>query len=287
MVERTAFPFTRSDFTFNQLFAYAYDTFKRDWLMLSLAVLVFFAIAGFATGVTSALNQIAIGLMGGGFDSSSSRADLPGIFGALALGTSVGMVLNMVVQGFVMLGLYRVLIDALDGKKVDLGRLFSQGRKLGRYVVLNIILMVITYVPMAMVFGLIFGGVLLSTGLSVHELSFDAFEQALRLPVIVGVLLASIALVAFAVWLYPLWLFGVPELVVSEATPVEALQRAWQVGSGLRLTAFGYSFVVGLVMLGGLALCCVGVVPALAIAYLLNLSLFLAARADPAFPARE
>lgn len=285
--EQGAFPFTRADFSFNQLFAYAVDTFKRDWLMLCLVVVIFFAIAGLATGVTSALNQLVLALFGGGLDSETSRENLPALFGALALGTSAGMLFNMVVQGFVMLGLYRVLIDVLDGKKTDLARIFSQGRKLGRYVVLNIFLMLITYVPIVLFFGFIAGGVLVSAGLSLHELSIDAMRDAMGPAIALGILLATIVLAVFAVWIYPLWIFGVPELVVSEASALEALQRAWQLGAGLRLTALGFGFVVGLLMLAGAALCCVGLIPAMAIGSLLNLSLFLAARTDPAFPPRD
>lgn len=280
------FPFTRGDFSFSQLFDYAFETFKRDWLMICLAVVVVFAVSLLATGVSSVLNQIVLAVLGLQVDSANPMANLTGFAVSTGLSMTLGSAINMVVQGFVMMGLYRVLIDALDGRKVDLARLFTQARKLGRYIVLNIILMTATYLPIVAVFGLVAGGAIVGSGLSFGELDTETIQQVFGPGVIVALAVALLVLLAYIVWLMPLWLFSVPELVVSEASPVEALQRAWQLAPGLRLATFGYSFVAGLITMVGLLLCCVGVVPAMGLASLLSLSLFLAARGDPAFPAR-
>ena len=288
LAEPGAFPFKRSDFSFGELFSYVLEAFKREWLMLSLAVLVFFAVVFAVAIVSNLVTQVLVGVTSFAVDAKSHAAVLP-VLAVTLIGTVVGMVIQMVAQGFVMLGLYRMLIDVLDGRKADLARMFSQVRKLGRYVVLNLILMVITYLPVLAVLGVAFGGVLLSSGLHLADFQVDQLEQLLGARAIGLVGLAALVVLLYAIWMFPLWLFGVPELVVSEASALEALQRAWQMASGLRLTAFGYSFMAGLVMLVGVILCCVGALPAMAIAYLLNLALFLAARNDPdfSFPARE
>lgn len=280
------FPYARGDISFNALFGYAYDVFKRDWLMVSLAGLVFFGVSFAASGVTSALNQMALGLSG--VDPRDSGSALTALAIAMGMALTVGMAVNMVVQGFVVLGLYRVLIDALDGHKVDLGRMFSQGRKLGRYITLNLLLLGLTLAPLVVLFGAAVGLVFLTSGLSAEAVDAESLGRAMS-PAAVGViLLGLVAFLAYSVVLLPLWLFGVPELVVSDASATEALRRAWQLSGGLRLTVFGYSLVSGLVVAAGFVACCVGVVPAMGLAYLLNLALFLAARNEPSLelPAR-
>lgn len=280
------FPFTRGDFSFSQLFDYAFETFKRDWLMICLAVVVVFAVSLLATGISNVINQIILAVLGLQVDSANPTGNLTAFAASTGLSLTLGSAINMVVQGFVVMGLYRVLIDALEGRKVDLSRLFTQARKLGRYIVLNLILMTVTYLPVLAVFGLVAGGALVGSGVSPSDLDTDTMRELLGPGVILAMVAALFGVIAYTVWVLPLWLFSVPELVVSESSPVEALQRAWQLAPGLRLATFGYTFIAGLITMGGFLLCCVGVVPAMGLASLLSLSLFLAARSDPAFPAR-
>jgi hypothetical protein len=154
---------------------------------------------------------------------------------------------------------------------------------------LYLVILAIMVVPIFVVFAVVGGGVALAGGLSLGSLNPDTFGEAMGPIGALAFIVAGGAVVAYSFWLLPLWLFGVPELVVSDASAIEALRRAWQVGSGQRLTVFGYSMMSGLVTIAGMVACCVGVIPALGVAYLLNLGLFLAARNDPALelPPRE
>jgi uncharacterized membrane protein len=94
----------------------------------------------------------------------------------------------------------------------------------------------------------------------------------------------SVVVLVAAVVLLPAFVFSVPELIVGQCTPLEAIVRAWRLGSGQRLRLMGYGMVaVGLVLVGGL-LCCVGIIPALPLAYMLLLALFLGLRRSAALP---
>jgi hypothetical protein len=88
----------------------------------------------------------------------------------------------------------------------------------------------------------------------------------------------TLPFVAVGLVLMPLTMFVVPELVVSDAPPLELIRRAWRIGSGMRLRMFGYGFVAGLVIVAGAILCILPVLPALGLAHCLLLALFLAAR---------
>ena len=83
----------------------------------------------------------------------------------------------------------------------------------------------------------------------------------------------------------PVTLFSVPELMVGQCEPGGGHQA--RVEPGRRASAcarFGYSFVAGLVILAGMLACCVGLLVALPVAYMLLLALFLALRQSSTLP---
>ena len=287
--EPNAFPFSRADFSLNQIFSFAIEAFKREWLMLCLAVLIVVAVSGMASGVSSLLNQIILAVLGLSDDPNRPFSNIPVLVVSMSIGFVVTTLVSAVVQGFMTLGLYRLVVDVLDGKKVDLGRLFSQGRKVGRYFVLYLIILALTLLPMVVLFGLMAAGVLLSSGVSVSDLSSNTMSELTGPGTIAAFSLGLLVLSVYLFWLIPLWLFGIPELVVSEASATEALGRAWRMADQMRMNAILYSMVSGLVIMAGFVACCVGIIPAMAIAYLLNVGLFLAVRNDPelGLPERE
>jgi hypothetical protein len=287
--DSSPFPFVRNDFSFNQIFSFAIETFKRDWLMLCLAVLIVLAVSGMASGISSLLNQVILAVLGLSEDSRRPFSNIPVLMVSMSIGIVVSTLISAVVQGFMTLGLYRVVIDVLDGKKADLGRLFSQGRKVGRYFVLYLIIMALTLLPMVVVSGLMAAGVLVTSGVSMSDLDSNTFNELLGPGTLAVLFLGLLALIVYLFWLMPLWLFGVPELVVSEASATEALGRAWRMADQMRMNAILYSMASGLVILAGVVACCVGIIPAMAVYYLMTVGLFLAVRNGPelGLPERE
>ena len=94
-------------------------------------------------------------------------------------------------------------------------------------------------------------------------------------------------LVAFPVLAYvsiPLS-FASMELVYSDCTAVEALQRSWVLADGFRVRIFGYGLVGGLVVMAGLTVCCIGLLAAFPLQQLLLVGLFLSLRTGSSLPA--
>jgi uncharacterized membrane protein len=125
---------------------------------------------------------------------------------------------------------------------------------------------------------------LLGRGLGAESL--EPAELARLVPGLLGmVAVAALLLIPLVVAVLPVTLFAVPELLIGRCGPVEALRRAWQLGRGQRLRVLGYTLVTSVVVLLGVLACLVGVIPALPLAYLLLLGLFLALRNGSGLPA--
>jgi len=83
----------------------------------------------------------------------------------------------------------------------------------------------------------------------------------------------------------PALYFGIPlylmqaELTFNEdVSPTQALRNCYTLAHGERLSIFGVSLLVGLLVFGGMLACCVGILPALALGQLLLGGLYLALR---------
>jgi uncharacterized membrane protein len=82
------------------------------------------------------------------------------------------------------------------------------------------------------------------------------------------------------------WLFSIPELLISDCSAVEAMQRAFSLGSRWRnFRVLGYGALASALVLAGIFACGVGVLAGLPFGTLLVLSLFLALRASSGLPA--
>src|SRR5205823_4245040 len=66
----------------------------------------------------------------------------------VTLATLFGFVVNIMVSGFVLMGLFRIYFDVLLGGRADLGRITSQLPKLGRYVIAQAIILLVLLVPL-------------------------------------------------------------------------------------------------------------------------------------------
>lgn len=257
--------------------------FVREWLMVCLAAVVFLAIDLVGGLVGNALATAVTAALGLEIDPLRPLENLPLLFENVALSQVIGALVNLPVQGVALVGLYRVLLDVLEGRRADLGRMFSQLHLLPKYLVQQAVLFVTVTVPMLMVYGFAGFMALRASGVDLAEFSVRDVDRLFS-PTVVATVGAAVAVVGVvSLVLLPVLLFAVPELMVSDCGPLEALRRGWVLGQGQRLRVIGYTFVTGLIWFAGVLACCVGFLAALPVGLLLLLSLFLALRKQHAF----
>ncbi|NOK13335.1 hypothetical protein [Corallococcus exercitus] len=263
------FPLNRETWTFSKLWDVCWAAFQREWGMLSLAVLIYI---GVSFGAQLLIN-VAVGI-GAAADSGAVAAVL----------TLVGLVAQQLVQGLVQLGLLRVYFDVLHGGRVDVARLFSQMHKAVPYALTMLLVFAIVLVPL-IILGVLGVLALMGTGLlsGIHLGADPSPSQVFdALVPIMGVLgLAFLVLVVPLTYLLlPLYLVQ-PELAYDDVppSPIEVLRRSWAASRGQRLGMLGVGLVAGAVMVAGFFVCCVGVIPGMALAQLLIAGMFLSLRA--------
>ena len=259
------FPLRRDTWNFGALWDYCFEAFKRDWLMLSVAVLVWLAV----TGVANFTGNIA------GAVVQNENAWVLGIILMV-----IAMVVQTAVQGVMGLGMMRVVFDVLEGGGVDIARLFSQFPKVGRYLVMVLLAGLMLVLPLVLLFCVLSLVGLVAVGVSVGDVfggeSFGSGRELALVAIFGG---------AGVLTLLPALYFGIPlylmqaELTFNEdVSPTQALRNCYTLAHGERLSIFGVSLLVGLLVFGGMLACCVGILPALALGQLLLGGLYLALR---------
>lgn len=248
--EGHAFTLSRDAWTFSGLWDHTVATFKREWVMLSLASLVFLI--------------ISMALSAGGAVVQGLAQAAGGVSGVWTV-QGVSFVVQQVVQGALVLGLVRMSLEALQGRKAELGQLFGQFRKVPRYLLMLLIVAVVAYVPI---------GALVGAGYVAHQQGLISDTGA---AVAAGVM--TLVLVG------PLLYFGLPlsfsviELAYDDRVgAVQALRNSYAIGQGQRLATVGVALVGAALVFAGLMAFCVGIVPAMGFAYLLFGGLYLALR---------
>ncbi len=252
LLQGGTFPLSRSTFSFDGLWNHSFALFKKQWVLLSLVQLIVF-------GINFAFSMVQQG-----------SALLEGKAAIVFL--VVTYVASILVQGALTLGSYKVAIVAHETGQVDMALIGSQFKRLLAYVGMIIVMGFIYLAAMIPTF-LISGAVLFATK---GSQSIDQMFQGSGgiLTVIVFGLGATATMVA----LLPLT-FAPIELAHDERCgPIEAIGRAWRVGSGFR----GHTIITGLVsilvLIVGVLACCIGLLPAAGLVTLLFTGLYLAAR---------
>jgi uncharacterized membrane protein len=245
-----SFPFDRESYSLDGVISYAWEHFKREWLMLSLSALVMMVVA---TGASFATQLLQVGGMA-----------VDPIFGMiLAL---VGQFISAVVQLLLSGGLALIVWDVFRNRTIDIARLFSQFQRLGTYtiaVVLTALVGIAAVLPMAIA---AFVGMTLASSTS------------MEVGITVGVVLGLVAAVP-AIWLgLPLVLFVFELAVAGESSPVQALKNAFQMAHGQRLSMLLFLLVYAVILVIGFFACCIGIVPATGLGQLLLLGLYLSLR---------
>ncbi len=270
-----AFPVTRATMTFDQVWGFAFERWKKEWVMLSVCVLILFAV-GFVVSLFNGVFQgIAKAIIG-------NRGGQSALLIITFAGSLMAQVISVFVQGVFQMGLFRIYIDVLNGKKADVNRLLSQVPKLGRYVLQTLLIGVVAVVPLLLYFGLlgIVGAAISGVSLThLDHLDRDVWPK-------LGLIFAIGALPLIPLSIY----FGLPlqfatmELVYGDTEPVESVRRAFKIADGYRVSIFGFNFVAGLIAVAGVFACCVGILPAVALAQMVMTGLYLGLRNGSGLP---
>lgn len=265
----TAFPFNRNDYDFGRIWAMAWERFQQEWLMLGICALVLMG----ASILVSLFGQVFQGIAGAVVGKDQ-------IIVVAVIGAIMQQVISGLVQGVVQLGLFRVAIDVLQGRKADISRLFSQVNKLGRYILMYLTQIALIGIPVAALMGgMLLLSVSMSGATSIESFFRHGIERAVPL-MMLGFIVILVPLIYVSLGL----IFAAQELMYGDCGPIEALKRSWEITSGHRLPVFGYSLMAGLVVLVGVIACCVGVLPAMGLAQLLLSGLYLSLRQGSNLP---
>lgn len=271
------FPYHRDDFSFDRLWSFTFEAWKKQWVMLSVAVLALGGVYVMGSFVLQLFIGGSTALLGrGGEGGGGSLGAVAGMMGFF----TIGIFVLLMVVGVGFIGLLRMCCDVLLGKPADFGQLFGQFSKLGRAIALLLMMGAITMIPLVVIGG-VFGGAGFAIGAAAAD--SDAAPAAfggLFALMALGYLVALVAII----WVSLPFTFSMLELAHTEASAVECLKRGYQLAKGFRLQIFAYRLVGGLIGMLGMLACCVGVLPAYALAFMLETSLYLAVRNGSGLP---
>jgi len=270
-----AWPFSRDAYSFDGIWTQALERFKAEWIMLSVSVLILMAVgmvAGIFNSIFQTVARLAIGERGGTM----------GIIWVTVVSTLMSQLVSMIIQGTFTMGLFRIIIDVLQGKKADVGRILTQLPKLPRYIVQTFLFFVMIGLPMLLYVVLL--GVVASvvTGVGLSDPSnFARLFKGAGIGVLVIGFLAALPIIYY--FTLPL-MFATMELVYGDSPPVESIRRAFVIARGHRWSIIGFGLISLLVVLVGLLACCVGIIPAVALVYMLLVGLYLSLRNGSGLP---
>jgi hypothetical protein len=249
------------------LFSYSIERFRREWLMLTVSVVLYFALS-LGGSLLAAIPQTAGERYG---FTAPTVIVLCVMYGA-----------SYAIQGIALLGMTRVVVDVLQGGHADPVRVFSQTRKVGRYllqllvIVTAMVLFVGAFLGLAAIIAIARGAPPTIDGLLPGPFTGEAA---------VLFLIAAAIAIGLGVYLFIPAYFASLELVLSDRIgPIDALRNCYAVVRGRRLIAFGVLIAMGVLALLGMLACCVGFLPAFAFSMLLYAGLYLSLRNGAALP---
>ncbi|MCY1017682.1 hypothetical protein [Pyxidicoccus sp. MSG2] len=270
-----AFALTRERWSVGALLETCWDAFKGEWVMICVGVLI--VIAGSLVG--NVVSQV-LSFIGG-------MADHWAVTGLFLV---IGFILSTVVQGLVSIGFMRMLFDVLDGRRADVGQMFTQFHKAVPYLLTTLLTFALMIPVVLLIFGVALGAAALTGGLDALRSADwmganggnDPSAELIRVFGSLGPSLAVMLLVFGGLSVFPgMWvilplMLVQPELARSEnPNPVETLRRCFAYASGQRLAMLGTSLLGGVITLAGVLACCVGVLPASAFFQLMLAGLYL------------
>lgn len=278
-----SFPFNAQS-SLSDLWGHCVETFKRDPANLIVGLLIFGGISMAGSLVANILSTIVNAILGANVDQTNPFKDIGKFVLSMGVAQVIAMLVQVVVQAFAISAYYRLLMDALIGRKVDVARMFSKMKDLAKFVTLQVLMFCIVTLPLLAFFAIVAVVALRLGGFDWSHPSDFRPEQLFK-PQVLGLFAGTwLLMVVVGVMVLPVSMFSMPELIVGNCTPMEAISRTWKLGDGQRLRVLGYSFVMGLIILAGFVACCFGLFVAVPISYMLVLSLFLALRNSSDLP---
>ena len=255
LLPTTDFPFDERA-TLEELLTHALRAYQREWQACALATLLYVMIvAGGSWLISIASSLLVMAITKWGNDETW----LAWVYRGLPL---VQQLVLVPVQALSSLGFMRMMLDVVQGRSPATGRFFGELRLMPRALLIQVPFTLVLSIPTTATMVLSGVGSSAATGVS-----------CLFLPL-------------FLLFGLSWWLFSIPELVISDCSALEAMQRAWSLGSELRrFRVLGYAALAGALLLAGVLACFVGVFAGLPFGALLMLSLFLALRNSTSLPA--
>lgn len=224
-----------------------WDIVKVHWPVLIFAPLTVVVLVGLPAGL---LNQIHVG-------------GVPGAIGMWLLGA----VIQLLLGAFFEVGLARVFIVAARREVPDIGAIFQGGASFLRMLAVNVLLGILSLTLLAVTTGPAVVLAVGEIGLDVFAkpmLVFDRFKQLGPNPLI-ALCIGMMVLVPLSVFLTMRLSFAQYYLADTDRGPIEALGASWTALRGQMLGLFGFMVLVFLLSLAGTMMCCVGLLPVMAV----------------------
>ncbi len=261
--EELRFPLTRDDYALSDLLSRASEAWSRDLGAWVLAM-VLYAVIGF--GIPAAL-ALVLGIFEGlGSEGSTGLSGLGIVVDVIV------QIVQLVLGAIFTLGFWAMALRGLHGERATVGALFSQISKVWKYVLqwLAVALASVLLIgPIVVILFLAFvGPVDLSTPMT------EIFER-------IGAPLSITAAILAPLYVYALLgvMFMQTELAFNDdAGPLESIVHSWRIARGKRWSILGVAIIAGLIMIGSLMLCGIGVLFGAPFATLLVGALFLTLR---------
>ncbi|MEM9730773.1 MAG: DUF975 family protein [Myxococcota bacterium] len=261
----SAFKVNRQTATLGGLVSAASDAWRRDvgtWALAMVLVLVI------GTGIPMVLG-FGIGLM----DTLQPEGEANRAARALMDGLNVGLqILQILINGFLTMGLWAMAFHALEGRPAPIAALFSQIRKVWRYLLQQFVI----FVPIIAVVVAI-GVVVVLVSVGTIDLDMPLEEAVMR----IGPSLWWLAMILVPILTFVLLgvVFAVNELTYDDAVgAVESVVRSWRIAKGHRWLILATLFIAGLVTTASFMLCGVGILFGAPFATLMMAALYLALR---------
>lgn len=255
------FPFSRNRWTFGELVNHAWESYKREGLMLVVGYFLMFAIPyGIMFAGAMAL-AVVLPNLGMGRGPAGWFVVIP-----LFIGIYLAFIALL---NLLLLGMHRMVMDALTGKSAEVGTLFSQFPKafasLGQVLCIMLVY-IVANIPLAIVAGVV---------ISNSGRDAMALFQGIQF-------LYSIGLMFF---LLPMYAAPIELANDDDVGVIESIQNSFRIFSGFRAQTFGVAMFCSFFAAVGMLACCVGILVTGPMAHLIFCGMYLALRNGSGLPA--
>lgn len=225
----------------------AWEIVKVHWAVLIFAPLTVMVLVGLPSGI---INQIPV----------------KGVLNILGV-RFVGLVIQVLLGAFFEVGLARVFLTAARREIPDIGTIFQGGASFARMLGVQVVVTILSLTLVAVAFGP-------AIVLAASEIGLDALADPTLLVSrlrhigpnpFLAMGLGGLVLLPLSVFLTMRLSFAAYYIADTDRGSFEALGASWTALRGNMLGLFGYLILVFLLSMAGLLMCCVGILPVLAV----------------------